>query len=256
MYKNNLNAVYQHIDECIITDSYAKESPVNNFWFGCSCEGNCLDQNDCFCFDQHLVAYNNDGTIKNLQSSEPLYECNDCCSCSSSCGNRIFQQGSKGVYEVFATKNRGMGLRTVEFIKKGAFVIEYIGELLCDAEARFRSANMKPTESNYILVLREHFGEKVLKTCIDAGRYGNYARFINHSCEPNLSIVPVRFNNSIPHAALFSLHNIEAGEELTFSYAGNVPESVDVKEIEIRKKCFCGSISCSEKLPFTLNAFS
>ena len=152
--------------------------------------------------------------IKFIAGSEPLYECNDCCSCNLSCGNRVVQQGSKGVYETFLTQNCGMGLRTLGFVKKGAFVIEYIGELLCNKEARLRSASMKFNESNYILVMREHFGENVLRTCIDAGRFGNYARFINHSCEPNLCIVPVRVNNSIPHAALFTLHDIKAGKKL------------------------------------------
>jgi SET domain-containing protein len=57
---------------------------------------------------------------------------------------------------------------------------------------------------------------------IDATHWGNVARLMNHSCEPNLIVVSV----CQPHEAdattrlliLQAARDIVAGEELTFSY--------------------------------------
>ena len=53
--------------------------------------------------------------------------------------------------------------------------------------------------------------------CIDARRYGNIARFINHLCEPNL--VPVKAfvehqDLRFPRICLFASREIKAYEEL------------------------------------------
>lgn len=60
-----------------------------------------------------------------------------------------------------------------------------------DATARHH-ANDGAGISNYLLVLREHAGEKVYRTHIDAMYTSNCARFINHSCAPNMDIHIVR----------------------------------------------------------------
>ena len=60
-----------------------------------------------------------------------------------------------------------------------------------------------------------------LKVCTyyDAQLKGNAARFINHSCEPNLRPQFLRTSTVFPQVGLFAKRNIEAGEELTFTYA-------------------------------------
>ena len=53
--------------------------------------------------------------------------------------------------------------------------------------------------------------------CIDANNYGNIARFINHSCQPNLTPVKVFASHQdlrFPHIALFANRDIKKGEEL------------------------------------------
>ena len=57
--------------------------------------------------------------------------------------------------------------------------------------------------------------------CIDARRYGNIARFINHSCDPNL--IPVKMfidhqDLKFPRIAFFAVRDIDANEELAFDY--------------------------------------
>lgn len=55
--------------------------------------------------------------------------------------------------------------------------------------------------------------------CIDARRYGNIARFINHSCAPNLLPVRVFVEHQdlhFPRIAFFANRDIEADEELGY----------------------------------------
>ena len=53
--------------------------------------------------------------------------------------------------------------------------------------------------------------------CLDANSYGNIARFINHSCSPNLTPVKVfAYHQDLrfPHIALFANRDIKKGEDL------------------------------------------
>lgn len=77
----------------------------------------------------------------------------------------------------------GRGVFTHELIKKNAFVIEYVGEVVTNAEynRRLREEYAEGTPC-YALELGD-------KEKIDATRKGNCARFINHSCEPNTMCV-------------------------------------------------------------------
>jgi SET domain-containing protein len=54
---------------------------------------------------------------------------------------------------------------------------------------------------------------------IDASRFGNFARFINHGCAPNLVAVK-RLMKGLIHVFLIASRLIEAEEELFFDYAG------------------------------------
>ena len=52
---------------------------------------------------------------------------------------------------------------------------------------------------------------------IDATRMGGWARFINHSCDPNCRVEKWDVNGE-ERCAIFALRDIVAGEELTFDY--------------------------------------
>lgn len=57
--------------------------------------------------------------------------------------------------------------------------------------------------------------------CIDACRYGNIARFINHMCAPNLQPVRVFMGHHdlhFPRIAFFANRDIEPQEELGYVY--------------------------------------
>lgn len=135
-------------------------------------------------------------------------------------------------------------------IPRGSFVIEYLGELLGVEEAELLLEQRK-LEPNYIMFLREHYSNTNSKTVvIDAKNYSNKGRFINHSCEPNLIVLPVRIDNMIPHAALFASRDIQALEELSYDYNQSEDYNETVKDINL-KKCFCNSVKCRQYLPNT-----
>ena len=186
----------------------------------------------------------------------PIFECNSNCSCQEGCINRLTQKIPPTQLEIFQTKDKGLAVRTLQPILKAQYISEYSGELVSHNEAKLRVSRMKKEDNNYLLVLKEHVAEdKVLKTHIDATRQGNVTRFMNHSCEPNMDIVPVRVNVPVPKLCLFSIRNIECGEELTFHYNGkrnpNDGNSRSVKDnITSSRKCLCGTNSCSGYLPF------
>jgi len=75
---------------------------------------------------------------------------------------------------------------------------------------------------------------------VDATRKGNYARFINHSCEPNCE-VQMWVVDGVPRLGIFAKKEIEKNGELSLNY--NFKRFGDEK-IE----CYCGAPSCSRVL--------
>lgn len=64
---------------------------------------------------------------------------------------------------------------------------------------------------------------------VDAFHTGNFTRFINHSCDPNLSTTQAYFKDFHPERpclVIIARRNIRAGEELCISYKGE-PEEVE-----------------------------
>lgn len=180
------------------------------------------------------------------------------------------QKGIQLQLQVFKTIYKGWGLRTLEDIKKFTFVCEYAGELISIQEAKRRAQELTHETGNYLIVLREHSSkDQVLRTHVDARFYGNASRFINHSCSPNLVMVPVRVDSIVPRLALFAARNIEAGEELSFDYSGEFniwpAYKMDKKHQFLEalqdfgkepKSCCCGSQNCKGILPFDSSLYS
>lgn len=95
-----------------------------------------------------------------------------------------------------------------------------------------------------------------METFVDPTYIGNIGRFLNHSCEPNLLMIPVRIDSMVPKLALFAAKDILPGEELSYDYSGrflNQVSSKDKEKIDCsppRKPCYCGAQSCTTFLPY------
>jgi histone-lysine N-methyltransferase SUV39H len=89
------------------------------------------------------------------------------------------------------------------------------------------------------------------KYAVDARFKGNLARFINHSCNPNLCINPSWSSNldrDQPTIAFFSCRNIAKGEELFIDYNAAL-DDCDIHDVDEEEKnqsfvCKCGASNC------------
>ncbi|KAI4501270.1 hypothetical protein M0802_003643 [Mischocyttarus mexicanus] len=208
----------------------------------CRCEDNCSSEK-CLCGNISLRCwYDEEGKlIPEFNYTDPpmLFECNPACDCNRiTCNNRVVQHGLTQRFQLFRTQGKGWGLRTLRHIPKGTYVCEYVGEIISDSEADHRE------DDSYLFDLDNRDGETY---CIDARRYGNIARFINHSCAPNLLPVRVFVEHQdlhFPRIAFFANRDIEADEELGFDY-GEKFWIIKCKSFT----CTCGAENCrySEK---------
>src|SRR5690606_42149415 len=73
---------------------------------------------------------------------------------------------------------------------------------------------------------------------IDGGRYGNDARWINHSCDPNCEAV-----EEDGRIFIETIRDIEPGEELTYDYSYILDEP-HTAAVKARYPCYCGSPKC------------
>ncbi|WAR31657.1 EHMT1-like protein [Mya arenaria] len=178
----------------------------------CQCKDDCSSIY-CACGKNSLRCwYDKYGRLAadfNMQEPPLLFECNRACECWTTCNNRVPFTGVQN------SRSR------------------YIGEHISDSEADRRE------DDSYLFDLDNKDGETY---CIDARRYGNVARFINHLCEPNLVPVKVFVDSQdlrFPRICLFASRDIKAQEELGFDY-GEKFWIIKWKQFT----CTCGSEKC------------
>ena len=87
------------------------------------------------------------------------------------------------LFEVRASPLHGLGVFASRRIRKGARIIEYLGERVSHAEADRRYEHKDVGDAHTFLFIVDE------QTVIDAGVEGNEARFVNHACEPNCESV-------------------------------------------------------------------
>ncbi|KAM7257480.1 hypothetical protein ACFE04_013221 [Oxalis oulophora] len=255
----------------------------------CSCIGNCLPSCACAYENGGEFAYTSEGLLKDevlnerismtVQNQNYLFceqcpiekakngdmdpckghlerklikECWKKCACFKKCLNRVVQRGITHKLQVFYTPNgKGWGLRTLEKIAKGAFVCEFVGEILTVKELFERKSGNTDTEKHSFPVLLDAFwvssgvskDEEAL--CLDATCYGNIARFINHRClDANLIEIPVEVetpDRHYYHLAFFATREIDALEELTWDYGIQFDEPDNLQKAF---RCQCDSKFC------------
>ena len=126
------------------------------------------------------------------------------------------------------------GLFALDNIKPGEIVIEYVGEMITNKIADYREIEYN----------QRGFGDCYMfrfdaDNIIDATKYGNLARFINHCCEPNCKAQCNEINGK-KHILLLAKKFIKAGEEITYDY------NFEVESEKIQ--CRCGAKNCRGRL--------
>lgn len=203
---------------------------------GCDCsttDGQCSGKSQCCpsTFDAKF-AYTSKGLLRAPQGT-PIFECNKRCTCSDNCPNRVVQKGRKQSLCIFKTPNgRGWGLRTDRAIAKGAYVCEYVGEIISAEETERRGKEYDARGRTYLFDL--DFNEKDNPFTVDAAKYGNISRFMNHSCNPNVGVWAVWtdcLDLDLPKLCFFALRSIKQNEELTFDYMNRNQNDDSVEHI-------------------------
>ncbi|XP_057987686.1 histone-lysine N-methyltransferase, H3 lysine-9 specific SUVH4 isoform X2 [Hevea brasiliensis] len=244
---------------------------------GCSCKGQCTNQKSCSCAQLNGSDFpyvSRDGG-RLIEPKDVVFECGPQCSCRPNCTNRVSQRQLKYRLEVYRVENKGWAVRSWDFIPSGAPVCEYAGILRRNDELDNVSENdyifdidcwhtmngiggrekrqgdgSAPTSD-----LAEKEDDKMTESesefCIDAGSCGNVARFINHSCEPNLFVQCVLSSHHdirFARVVLVAADNIPPMQELTYDY-GYALDSVIGPDGKIKQApCFCGTSECRGRL--------
>jgi histone-lysine N-methyltransferase SUV39H len=215
-------------------DCTSVSTDVWEFTAGCQCFGLCTEAALCTCAQEMDKKFPYDPTtgylVPGWSPGRAIYECNSKCQCSSDCRNRVIQKGEKFLVEIFKTVDKGWGLRARERIPRGAFVCEYVGEVITSEEAERRSQVYDELGLSYLYDLDFDRSHEANFT-VDATFYGNVSRFINHCCEPNLQNYQVWVddpNPQKPRIALFAKRDIEPGEELSFDYKLDITTSENI----------------------------
>ena len=133
---------------------------------------------------------------------------------------------------VRSSRIHGKGVFAVKAMRKGARVIEYLGDRVThkEADARYET---KTTDDNHTFLFIVDRG-----VVIDASFNGNAARFINHGCDPNCeSVIEDR------RVFIEAIRAIAPGEELKYDYQIGRDKD-DPPNVDEVFACRCGSPKC------------
>ncbi|MCC5807034.1 MAG: SET domain-containing protein-lysine N-methyltransferase [Opitutales bacterium] len=134
--------------------------------------------------------------------------------------------------EIRNSRIHGQGLFARRLIRKGARLIEYVGELVTKKESNRRGLALHEESqrtggaSVYIFELTDTHD-------LDGDKPYNHARLANHSCDPNCEFI-----NEDDRLFMYALREIEKGEEITFDYGYDIAHFLD-------HPCRCGSANCA-----------
>ena len=100
----------------------------------------------------------------------------------------------------------GWGVYAGQPIAEDAYIVEYKGQLISQAEAWRREQRYLPRQRIWIFTNDRCRAR-------DAGWGGNIARYVNHSCRPNCYV-----DIEGTHIWIKAARRIRAGEELAYDY--------------------------------------
>ncbi|CAL1706969.1 unnamed protein product [Somion occarium] len=236
---------------------------------GCDCVGLC-NPRSCACAkrqreyldDPELRSYgflyDKDGRL--VVHQYPIFECNVFCGCDDFlCQNRVVQKGRNVSLQIKKTPKKGWGIFAGQDVPANSFIGIYSGEFLTDKEAQERGKKYNQFGRTYLFdldfwYLKTNNKRWKPKFCIDAYHAGNFTRYLNHSCDPNCVINPCYINEANiekPLLTIFTCRDVAKGEELCFSYFGEMTAEELNENIEndaIYAPCQCEAKNCTGRM--------
>mmetsp|Transcript_8388 Transcript_8388/g.18797 ORF Transcript_8388/g.18797 Transcript_8388/m.18797 type:complete len:851 (+) Transcript_8388:112-2664(+) len=180
-----------------------------NFFRGCECKAGQCRLNSCPCY------------AANRECDPDL--CRTCGACSDGpdapatgdgqrCRNDniSMRRHAHTLIGESRIKEAGWGIFTKHSLKKGDFVIEYVGEQISQEEAERRGVIYDKMNMSYLFNLSSDL-------VVDATRKGNKARYANHSSTPNIEPKLIHVNGDM-RIGFFAKQDIDAQSELFFDY--------------------------------------
>ncbi|XP_052865683.1 histone-lysine N-methyltransferase ash1 [Anopheles cruzii] len=154
------------------------------------------------------------------------------CPCGDRCENTSIQRHEYAPgLERFMTEEKGWGIRSKEPIRKGTFIMEYLGEVVTEKEFKERMRSLYLNDTHHYCLNLD--GGLV----IDGHRMGSDCRFVNHSCAPNCEMQKWSVNGLF-RMALFAGRDIHPYEELCYDYNFSLFNPSE------GQPCRCGSEQC------------
>lgn len=159
--------------------------------------------------------------------------CENCsrnmCDCEPSTCDNIMRPLTELIH---SSAEKGIGVRTLQSIKQGVVVDEYVGELKHATSV---------TDQTYALKLDLPLGHRFRSdgnpVLIDSQVYGNWTRYINASCNPSLKFVPATIGGRY-RVMVVATRDINTFEELTIGYGDEYWLGSDTK------MCGCNEPNC------------
>ncbi|MCJ1250770.1 hypothetical protein MMC30_007998 [Trapelia coarctata] len=154
----------------------------------------------------------------------------------------IVQEPLMELYHYNKYGARGTGIRTLQKIKKNTVLGEYLGEIVPSPAAYPLGPNDEKAFRDFdtvyawdLPVVSPVNTSKLSLGTVASGTYGNWTRYVNHSCEPSLKTSFEVIGNKV-RILYRALQAIEPFEELTTHYG-------DYYFTEARV-CQCGTDNC------------
>lgn len=128
-------------------------------------------------------------------------------------------QHDDGLFEIRPT-DKGLGLYAMQDFHEGEYLLDYTGKKIPTKEADM-------LKTRYLFEVNDEW-------TIDGEDESNTARYINHSCDPNVE-AEIMGERIMIHAA----RDIRKGEEITIDYGDEYFDEF-IKPVG----CLCGSSDC------------
>ena len=131
-------------------------------------------------------------------------------------------------------------------INAGEIITEYLGEYSFPTNKSWCAIQL-----NDLVYTRRDDDVCIVKNVyLDAQRYGNIAKYCEHSCDPNAKLVVTEVQHQRRYAIVALKHiEVPVGElvKITFDYANLLKKQ--------GQKCYCGTVACRNPWPTSPKAY-